>query len=236
MKRLKSVLVLLMFAVISLMLGITSTAAFADERGDQENRQKNSRVEQRGGGQQKQNVRVEQRGGGQPERNVKVEKRGWDQREHIDYQGAKYDYHEGRFYRPGLFGFILDAILPPRGIVVTYLPVGHRTVIVGRTTYYEFENIYYQPSPGGYVVVQAPIIANQYVPAPVVYVPPPNIAVPFAQPQPVEMGTVIVNVPTATRGPVAITLMRYSNGFVGPQGELYPAFPSTEELSARYGQ
>ena len=53
MKRLKSVLVLLAFAVISLMLGITSTAAFADERGDQENRQKNSRVEQRGGGQQK---------------------------------------------------------------------------------------------------------------------------------------------------------------------------------------
>ena len=86
------------------------------------------------------------------------------------------------------------------------------------------------------MVVQSPVIANQYVSAPVVYIPAPNIVVPSAQPQPVEMGTVIVNVPTATRGPVAITLMRYSNGFVGPQGELYPTFPSTEELSARYGQ
>ena len=236
MKRLKSVLILLAFAVISLMLGIASTVAFADERGDQRNSQKDNKVEQRGGGQQERNVKVAQRGGGQPERNAKVAQRGWDQREHIDYQGAKYDYHEGRFYRPGLFGFILDSILPPRGIVVTYLPVGHRTVIVGRTTYYEFENIYYQPSPGGYVVVQAPIIANQYVPAPVVYVPAPNMAVPSAQLQPFNGGTVIVNVATATRGTVAITLARYSNGFVGPQGELYPTFPSTEELSARYGQ
>ena len=112
MKRLK--LVLLAFAFTSLMLGISSTQAFADERGDQRNRQRNDKVEQRGGRQQEHNARAEQR--------------SWGQREHVDYQGKKYDYHEGRFYKPGLFGFILDLVLPPRGIVVSYLPAGYRTI------------------------------------------------------------------------------------------------------------
>lgn len=208
MNRLRFILVLPVFAVISLILGITSTKAFADERGGQRNRQRNDRVEQR----------------------------GWDKREHIAYRGEKYEYHEGRFYRPGLFGVILDLVLPPRGIVVTYLPTGYRTIIIGRTTYYEYENIYYQPSPGGYTVVQPPVMVTQYVSSPVVYAPAPNIAVPAAQPQPVGGETIIVNVPTATRGTIAITLIRYSNGFVGPQGELYSTFPSTEELNARYGR
>ena len=209
MKKSKSGLVVFMVAVVCIMVGIASTNAFADQRGRQWDRQGNDRGAQR----------------------------GWNQRQHIDYHGQKYDYHEGRFYRPGLFGFILDLVLPPRGIVVTYLPTGYRTIIIAGTPYYEYENTYYQSCPGGYTVVQPPVVVNQYVTSPVVYAPASNVAVPYAQPQPVAEGTVIVNVPTSTRGTVAITLVRYSNGgFAGPQGEFYATFPSTDELRARYGQ
>src|SRR5512135_615836 len=141
MKRLKYVLVLFAFAVTSLTLGIASTKAFADERSERRQAQRDNREEQR----------------------------RWDKRAHVEYRGQKYDYHEGRFYAQSLFGFILDLVLPPRGIVVTYLPTGYRTIIVGRTTYYEYENVYYQPANGGYMVVDPPVVVNQYAPAPVVY-------------------------------------------------------------------
>ncbi len=197
-----------MLVILCFIVGGVSMTAFADRGGGRGNRGRDDRGEHR----------------------------GWGQREHIRYHGYRYEYHEGRFYRLGLFGAILDLVLPPRGIIVTYLPTGYRTIIVGRTTYYEYENVYYQPSPGGYTVVQPPVVVNQYVSPPVVYAPSPTVAAPAVQPQSPAEGTVIVNVPTATMGTIAITLVRYANGFAGPQGEFYPAFPSTEELSARYGR
>ncbi len=203
MKRCKLPFVVLMFAAMSLGLGMAPTKASADERGWDR------------------------------DRHDRGEHRGWGEREHIQFRGERYDYHEGRFYRPGLFGFILDLVLPPRGIVVTYLPVGYRTIIIGRATYYEYENVYYQPCPGGYTVVQPPAEVNQYVTSPVVYAP--NVGTPYAQPQS-SGGTVVVNVPSVSRGSVAITLIRNGSGFTGPQGEYYAVFPSTDELSARYGQ
>lgn len=224
MTRLKFTLVLLVFAVISSTLGIAFTKASADERDGQRNGQRNDRP------QQQRNYGPQQR------RNDRPQQRGWGQREHINYQGKNYDYHEGRFYTSGLFGAILDLVMPPRGIVINNLPTGCRTIIMGGTAYYEYENIYYQPCPGGYTVVQPPAVVNPYVSSPVVYAPPSNMVVPSVQPQPSGGGTIIVNVPTATGGTVAITLIRYSNGFTGPQGEFYPNFPSTEELSARYAR
>lgn len=163
------------------------------------------------------------------------ERWGRGKHERTEFRGERFDYHEGRFYRPSLFGLILDLVLPPRGVVVTYLPSGYRTVYVGRTTYYEYENIYYQRCPSGYVVVDAPVVTTQYISPPVVYAPSPNYAVQTTQAQSPSSGTVIVNVPTAARGTIAITLVRYTNGFVGPQGEFYPTFPTTDELRARYG-
>ena len=139
------------------------------------------------------------------------------------------DFNSGA--KPNNFGLILDLVAPPRGVVVTYLPTGYRTVFIGGTAYYEYDNVYYQPSSGGYVVVQPPVAANDYVSPNVVYAPVPYVATPT---QPSEGEPVTVNVRTSRRGTIAITLMRYSNGFVGPQGEFYPSFPTTNELRARY--
>lgn len=169
--------------------------------------------------------------------NAFADQRGWHQEggrhERVEYRGQRYEYHEGRFYKPSLFGLILDLVLPPRGVVVTYLPAGYRTVFIGGTTYYEYENVYYQPCPTGYVVVQPPAMTNDYVSPNVVYAPTPYTATPA---QPVEGEPVTVHVRTSHRGTIAVTLMRYSNGFVGPQGEFYPVFPTTDELRVRYGQ
>lgn len=161
---------------------------------------------------------------------------GHSGRERTEFRGERFEYQEGRFYRPSLFGFILDLVLPPRGVVVTYLPSRSRVVIARGITYYEYDNVYYQPCPGGYMVVDAPVVTSQYISPNVVYAPSYNVIPQTTQPQPSNMGTVVVNVPTATRGTIAITLVRYSNGFVGPQGEFYPTFPSMDELGARYGR
>jgi hypothetical protein len=206
MKKIKWVLFLFVFVVANLTLGIASSKAFADDWGDR--RRATERYDRN------------------------WQQRGWGQREHVDYHGQRYDYHEGRFYAQSLFGFILESVPPPRGIVVTYLPTGYRTIIVGRTTYYEYENVYYQPAAGGYVVVDPPVVVTQYAPAPVVYAP----EAPYAPSQSYQGKTVVVNVPTARRGTIAVTMIRNANGFTGPQGEFYPIFPATEELSARYGR
>lgn len=151
------------------------------------------------------------------------------------FRGERYHYHEGRFYRPSLFGFSFDLVMPPIGVVVSYLPYGHRTIVVGGVTYYEYDNVYYQPCPTGYVVVQEPVMTNEYISPNVVYMPTPAVAAP-AQPQASERETVAINVPTSNRGSIAITLVRYPNGFVGPQGEFYPTLPTAGELRVRYGK
>jgi hypothetical protein len=205
MKRL--ILVSFVFGVMSLALGAASSKALASDRSDQ----RREALRNDSGWQQ----------------------RSWSRRADVQYQGRTYVYHEGRFYKPGLFGYILDLVPPPRGIVVAYLPTGYRTIIVGKTIYYEHENVYYESTSEGYTVVEPPVVVNQCALAPVVYAP----EVSYAQAQPYHGGgTVIVNVPTRTRGAIGITLIIKSNGFIGPQGEFYSTFPATEELSARYGR
>ncbi len=160
---------------------------------------------------------------------------GRGRREVTVFRGERYYYHEGRFYRPSLFGFSFDLVMPPVGAVVSYLPYGHRTIVVGGVMYYEYDDVYYQPCPTGYAVVQQPAVANEYISPDIVYVPTPAVAVP-AQPQPSERETVTINVPTSNRGSIAITLVRYPNGFAGPQGEFYPTLPTAEQLRVRYGK
>jgi hypothetical protein len=156
-------------------------------------------------------------------------------REVTVFRGERYHYHEGRFYRPSLFGFSFDLVVPPAGAVVSYLPYGHRTIVVGGVMYYEYDNVYYQPCPAGYAVVQQPVVASEYISPDIIYVPASAVAAPV-QPQPSERETVTINVPTSNRGSIAITLVRYPNGFAGPQGEFYPTLPTAEQLRVRYGK
>ena len=44
--------------------------------------------------------------------------------------------------------------------------------------YYEYDDVYYQPCPTGYAVVQQPAVANEYISPDIVYVPTPAVAVP----------------------------------------------------------
>jgi Family of unknown function (DUF6515) len=77
-------------------------------------------------------------------------------REEVTVGHQRYSYHDGRFYKPGLFWFGIALGIPPLGAVVRFIPSGHRTVVIGGSTYYHYNNIYYRASPSGYVVVPAP--------------------------------------------------------------------------------
>lgn len=122
-------------------------------------------------------------------------------------------------------------MIPPIGASVSYLPYGHRTIYVGGVPYYEYDNVYYRPYGTRYIVVQQPVATSPEV----VYVPAPG-ALPPGSTQTGDRETVMMNVPRDNGGYVAITLVRYPNGFVGPQGEFYPTLPTTEQLRARYGR
>ena len=163
--------------------------------------------------------------------------RDWNRGSHevTVFRGERYHYHEGRFYRPTLFGFSFNFVMPPIGVVVTYLPYGYRTIIVGRARYYEYDNVYYQPCPRGYIVVQEPVATNEYISPNVIYAPAPSTVLPAQAPS-FERETVTINVPTTSGTSIAITLVRYPNGFVGPQGEFYSTLPTAEQLRARYGR
>jgi hypothetical protein len=138
----------------------------------------------------------------------------------------RYHYRDGRFYRPGWFGFEFLLGRPPFGAIVTSIPIGHRTVIAGGITYYTYDNVYYTAYPNGYMVVAPP---------PVVYAPPVVAPPPPVQPL-YTQDAVTINVPNSNGSFTPITLVRRGNGYVGPQGEYYPGNPTVDQLKALYGR
>jgi hypothetical protein len=135
----------------------------------------------------------------------------------------RYNYHDGRFFRPSWFGFEFLLSAPPFGAIVMSLPIGHHAVIIGGAQYYQYSNVYYKPCPSGYLVVPQP--AAVVNPAPVVLAP-----------QQVPRETVTVNVPNSNGSYTSITLARRDNGYIGPQGEYYPDHPTVDKLRALYGK
>jgi len=106
--------------------------------------------------------------------------------------------------------------------MVTSLPFGCRTIVIGGTTYYHYDNIYYTTCPRGYVVVPAPVVK----PAPIV----------VAKGEKQSGVTVVINVPNSNGGFTAVTLTKQGNGYIGPQGEYYAGNPTVEQLKALYGK
>ena len=119
----------------------------------------------------------------------------------------RYRYHEGRFYRPGFFGFWFTLARPPIGIVVARLPFGHRRVVFAGATYYCYDNVYYREHPSGYVVVPAPDRQQK----------------------------ITINIPNSRGSYTPVVLVRHGDGYLGPQGEYYSGQPSVEQLRALYG-
>jgi hypothetical protein len=116
----------------------------------------------------------------------------------------RYYYRSGHFTRPGWFGFEFKINMPPVGVIVSSIPIGHKTVIVGSATYCYYDHVYYRSCPTGYVVVPAPATNAQ-----VVYVP-------AASGDPVASGSsVTINVPNADGSLPPVTLTSKNNGYVG---------------------
>jgi hypothetical protein len=100
--------------------------------------------------------------------------------------------------------------------------------VVGGTPYYYYDDVYYRPAPGGYVVVQEP--------TPVAVVQEPVVSV--VNPTPVEEnigGAIVINVPNGQGGYTPVQLTRHGNGYIGPQGEYYE-HPTVKQLKALYGR
>jgi len=132
----------------------------------------------------------------------------------VHSRGEKYHYYGGKFYKPSWLGFWFSISIPPIGAVVTTLPVGHRTVVVRDLPYYYYEDVYYRPCYGGYVVVDRPVVVS-------------NVG--YAD-------KMTVNVPNSNGSFTPVELIRSGNGYIGPQGEYYPANPTVNQLKVLYGR
>lgn len=73
----------------------------------------------------------------------------------IHHHGRKYHCHEGRYYRYVGGRFVLD--IPPVGIHINFLPVGHVRIRVGSGYVYFSNGVYYRPRGKEYVIIDPPM-------------------------------------------------------------------------------
>lgn len=142
--------------------------------------------------------------------------------------GLTYYYCEGVYYRRQNYGYIV--VPPPNGAIVREVPPVYAPMVVNGVTYYTADGIYYQYTPQGYMVVQQP--QN------IVSVNTGTVVEKVIPSAPIEKADKIftVNVPNTKGGFTAVTLKRTTNGYIGPQGEFYPEFPTVEQLQIMYGK
>ncbi len=139
------------------------------------------------------------------------------------HRDGRYYYHGGRWYRPAWFGFDVAVSALTVGVIIRALPVGYTTVVVAGRPYYYYDNVYFRTCPSGYIVVPAP------AEMPVVLVAPTGPQAPTGE-------TVTINVPNSTGGYTPVTLVKYKDGYLGPQGEYYRGNPTVNQLKALYGK
>jgi hypothetical protein len=145
-----------------------------------------------------------------------------------------YGWHNGgwhRWYGPGWFGVYVSVPCPPIGTIVETLPPGYTVAILGGVPYYYCQNVYYRTDPEGYIVVAPPQINSQTAPEGV-----SGTSSAAAKPAGSASGSVTLNVPNSSGGYTPVTLKKYKNGYVGPQGEFYQGNPTIEQLKVLYGQ
>jgi len=146
--------------------------------------------------------------------------------------GRRYHYRDGRWYGRGWFGLELAVSALTIGAVVESLPYGYRTVVVAGQPYYYCDGYYYRYYPYGYVVVPPPVVAPVYTPVPVVSPAPVAIAVP---PSSGQDKIITINIPNRNGTYTPVSLIKYNNGYLGPQGEYYEGHPNVDQLRALYG-
>ncbi len=150
----------------------------------------------------------------------------------ILHAGVRYAYHDGYFYKKGPIGHVIvDA---PVGAVVPDLTPGYKTIIINGAVYYYYNDTYYLRGRTGYVVVDDPVYQIAELPQ--------AIKVKEAAP-PAEVSGVsgsgdayTVYIPGPSGEYIPVTIKESGKGFIGPQGEYYPDFPSVKQLKLMYGK
>jgi len=137
----------------------------------------------------------------------------------IFHVGSRHFFRQRVFHRRHFSGYII--INFPIGLHVDILPHGHRRLLFERKTYYHFNNTYYSKVDDGYIVVENPRYRMVF---------PPIDATIYE-----SNGEYLVNLANSNGTYTAITIKKFGTGYIGPQGEYYPDFPSVDQLSTMYG-
>jgi hypothetical protein len=72
----------------------------------------------------------------------------------LSIANQQYYYDEGVFYQPSTGGY--SVVTAPIGALVSFLPPGYETTMVGEDTYFYYGGTFYIDTGNGYQVVQAP--------------------------------------------------------------------------------
>ena len=119
-------------------------------------------------------------------------------------------------------------VAPPPRVLISALPHDYQPVIINGVIYYTDNDVYYQYTSQGYVVVPRP--------APAVFeTARADTAFP-ASPIKKSEEFISVNVPNKKGGYLVVDIKRTDNGYIGPQGEFYPEFPRVDQLKVMYGK
>ncbi|MBL8013238.1 MAG: hypothetical protein JNN05_05265 [Candidatus Omnitrophica bacterium] len=135
----------------------------------------------------------------------------------IAYGGVNYYYNDGQFYVAS-GGQLVDAY-PPMGAVIMRLPEDRAEVLMGGDNYYVYAGVFYQRYGSGYRVSVPPFSSDASN----------GVLITSRQ-------NVTVRLPRENGGYKEIYLMATSDGYKGPQGEVYTEFPSIDQLQEMYGE
>jgi hypothetical protein len=127
-------------------------------------------------------------------------------------------YLEGTYYQETPSGYVI--VSAPRGAMIAALPERHKVIVYDKTDYYYYNNTYYVKQPAGYTVVT----------------PPPSVVSSNAPAVEAPEKTIVVTVPNPNGSYIPVTLQKYSDGYVGPNGEFYPDYPTIDQLKAMYAK
>jgi hypothetical protein len=150
-----------------------------------------------------------------------------------------YYYYDGLYYIREGFDYVL--VNPPLGAYVDAIPPDFQAVSINGRIYYTNGGTYYiLTQHHGYKVVPQPVvyaqpeqvIVAQPVPT-VVATPQPYASVSSSVPAD-SQDTFPINIPNNSGGYTTVVIKRSGNGYVGPQGEFYSAFPTVVQLKAMY--
>jgi hypothetical protein len=165
-------------------------------------------------------------------------------------RGGYGGYHGWGFYRPYWgFGFSgYGGYLPSVGAVVAYMPEGYSSFFVNGVRYYYCDGYYFRPCPSGYVIVQEPAVTAAVAAEPAAQsqtAAPKDIKTPAIATiqSATESGAktageeaMTINIPNSNGGYTSVKLVKFKDGFKGPQGEYYAGHPTVEELKVLYGK